>query len=78
MTLAILPVELGRAALGLAGAALVAGVVRHALLRRSRASFPAVLLLGAAAAAMLVVAVSPDLFAAFLPDSRMGRGFEAC
>ena len=71
--LAILPVELGRVALGTAGAALAAGVARHAILRRSRASFPVVFLLAAAAAAMLVLAVSPDLFAAFLPDSRMGR-----
>ena len=71
--LAILPVELGRVALGAAGAALAAGVARHAILRRSRASFPVVFLLAAAAAAMLVLAVSPDLFAAFLPDSRMGR-----
>ena len=66
--LAILPVEITRAALGVAGAALAAGVIRHALVKRSRASFPALLLLLAVAAALLLLAVSPDLFAAFLPD----------
>ena len=71
--LAILPVEITRAALGVAGAALAAGVIRHALVKRSRASFPALLLLLAVAAALLLLAVSPDLFTAFLPDSRMGR-----
>ena len=47
--LGILPVEITRAALGVAGAALAAGVIRHALVKRSRASFPALLLLLAVA-----------------------------
>lgn len=71
--LGILPLEVSRVGLGVVGSILAVVVVRHAVVKRSRASFPVVFLFAAAAAAMLLLAVSPALFDAFLPDSRMGR-----
>ena len=58
---------------GLGGAAMLLGTLRYLYVKRARASFPLVFILGVVALGLLLMALSPQVMDEFMPDTLMGR-----